>query len=912
MKKRQSNLSLQRQVLNRFCPVLLRLLIAGLLVSRTAANPQNPISVRGKQAPSAWATEQQSDRPGPSVPRSLGESCVFGCNHSLPCDMICQSAFAYCKHGGSSSQRCLTDQGVYDNSINFGWTNHINCTGGRLKCDLWIGSVGCNTTSSTSHNVGIVVIDTDSGSVDFGLSDGSYAIAAVHVYVGNATIPLINGTSYISPNHYNSMSWYSPRVSRASIYVEPRCQAGVHVIAHAYICPADSSAPSPAPSVAASPSISQQIPTCPIRAGNDLPVLPDVSPFATPNTPVGTPHKSQGNNSRLLQWDAVLCPFRCNDALLSCDSRCLSAFAYCTDFAPTCVSNVTAAMLLGRDAGTLESGWSNPVTCHGGNFECELRIGSSDCNSNYSESSLVGSVVLDTDANIVKYIVSVPNLAMSSLQIFQGDSPQSITRRTSIQRTWFRPNTYQASVYLQSAARPGSVLVAHANLCPVDNPPSVPRSLYVVFDPSSVTNSDATCPIQAKSIPPTVSPATPSSMTPTVASTSDPTPSATQEIATTDDDTPVDDNGTDEDDGDVDGGTDDRVPVGSTLTTRPSTCRPSRRTSDPTFRPMELIQLPPHFFRRRAFPDFCIQPQAMSSKSGSPPSRPPKTRRPTSSSPIRPTASPAPSASSRPSSLPSASPKPTASPKPSNSAYPSPMPSIRQSRSPAVSRPTASPAPSATSRPSTVPSASPKPSRSSYPSPRPSIRQSLSPDTTAHSHFPLFNASEHPSQGPVQLSMGLTDIPTSQPSTDPSTNPAGQAAERPRTAMPTRPTTSLSPSTPQPTEDDAWSDPTDTPSGEADQHSDPTFTPSRNAVTTRPTQIPSLESLVKAKPTIEPTVDPTEAPIGEPTEDPTTEPTKEPTSKPTDNEEATPSRGPARERRYNQRNLYAPRASKGK
>ena len=238
-------------------------------------------------------TRRQSSIPIPGKRLRLWMQPVFFLRCNLP------EFFAYCDTGGPSVQLCVTElEGVnLAEPLGFGWSNQINCTGGTLAFDLWIEATGCNRSASTGHTIGTVLINTDSSTIEVGLSDDTFDMGASHVYVGESSIPSLNGTLSISPENSFQTSWYSPHIRSAKIQVNSGIHSGDDVIVHVDVCPAPFNAPIPVPSQSLSPSRLPGLPLCPIQPEAGFSVLPLASTSAPSSTL--SPAQSTNEHGRL-------------------------------------------------------------------------------------------------------------------------------------------------------------------------------------------------------------------------------------------------------------------------------------------------------------------------------------------------------------------------------------------------------------------------------------------------------------------------------------------------------------------------------------------------------------------------------------------------------------------------------------
>jgi hypothetical protein len=178
---------------------------------------------------------------GSDTGADLGVPCEYECQQ--PCDFSCRVAHTVCASGGTLEPVCVlsnASQSPVENHLAARWTNPIDCTGGSILCDLLYApssdtpdSSPCDWSFASARPVGIVVLDTDSNHVQFGLTDSWLRISSVAVYVGNTSNAALAGNESMSVR-----SWYYPYVQQAAIQVDSpwRVGKGAFLSAHASVC----------------------------------------------------------------------------------------------------------------------------------------------------------------------------------------------------------------------------------------------------------------------------------------------------------------------------------------------------------------------------------------------------------------------------------------------------------------------------------------------------------------------------------------------------------------------------------------------------------------------------------------------------------------------------------------------------
>ena len=536
------------------------------------------------------------------------------------CDDACHSAVALCNRGGSTNHTCFDwqPQTLEDYfNLESGWSNRIDCSGGILACELWTGAHRCNTTDGETRVVGLVLMDTATGILDFRLfEDSRVRLSAIHLYISPTPLPLgTNQSSLLSPEDLPQKFWYNPQVDRATVNVAGNMQVGDHFIAQITLCPSPSNIPSAAPTIILSaPVASPTLPRCPVPSPPRWPLVATAT--VTDGVSVAAePSNSSGATVRSRQATAVgnLCASACREDLLSCDAQCQLAYAYCPDASPACLfgTNVTQV----TSASLPPKGWTNAMPCFGGSFTCELWMGTGDCdrNSTGTAGTLIGKLVVNTDESLLDFSLSALNYALSSVHVQLHASRDS---SSSLQQLWLTPNSKRVTMALNDPIRAEQVLQAQAVVCP--NAAVSPQSPTSSPLPSIATDSPVTtsplCPIGSPyggtalptpdlvlvpTLPPqlTIEPTSVADAedAATNATSGRVNPSDTGTNSTDDGTNPTDDGTT------ASNSTDDRTnnPTGAPdvnsqgrLPTWLPTCQP-QRTRTPSQRPAPLIVVPP-------------------------------------------------------------------------------------------------------------------------------------------------------------------------------------------------------------------------------------------------------------------------------------------------------------------------------
>ena len=878
----------------------------------------------------------------------LAGVCPLGCNShnasssSTWCDAGCFHAYAHCNRGGSDNPTCFNVrpdtlwESYFNVNIESGWTNSINCNGGILACELWTGASQCNTTSrAESRFVGLAMVDTDLGTLDFGLIDATLGVSAIHLYMGKTPLPVAttNQSLWVSPeDDLPQKSWYQPRVQRATIALDGDILPTgdqLYFIAQVAVCPSPTTTttsnlvPTVAPSTASAPSPATLV--CPVPAPPPSPLL-DALASTTTDTPVVVAVESSvvvgavepspsGSSVRSLQAPPTppsdSCVAACKDDGLACDANCQMAYAYCPDANPiTCLfgtTNVTSTRLLPWE------GWSNAVPCQGGSFLCELWMGAADCDRNTtsgtsSSSTLIGRLVVHTNENRLDLSLSARNYVFSSVHVQWRSSTSNSEEQEdawSLQQQWMNPNARQASLALNDPLRADHILVVQAVVCPngVVNPQSPtpgPSSPSIATDSPTATTVPL-CPI-ASPYGGTDTPTLELVFVPTVTpqlTTNEPTTGPTSAAEAGDDGTnpPVNGPTTNpppggDPTGGGNGGPNGQLDDDKSSSTGAPTCKP-QRTPSPSLRPGPLLVIPP-IFKPHLIAPSSSAPSLVSSGVQRPSEHPHMGRRMQrgcepdadddggfddgTDDRIEPTDDDA---------LNAPTPTPTDGSSNGQTSFPSsstsetaeptflPEPTIRND-----ARPTKIP----TTRPTPTQKVVDKPTFSPSVTARPSLQPTITSAPTI-SRAPTI--SPKPSRAPT-ISPKPTDtrIPTSPPTT---------GIPFRKTEYPTRLEDVTSPYPTNPVPDPEASNPTEEPTPIPTK---PVPDPEEPDLTEEPTPIPTkpLPDSEGPIPTEEPTLFPTESvnrPEPSPTDEATTAPSTEPTKEPLDPTiEPTPVREP--------------------
>jgi hypothetical protein len=414
-------------------------------------------------------------------------SCAYGCEQ--PCDTSCRSAFAVCTQGGTLDPICTSTNGsnATDTSAAGGWVNPINCTGGSLLCDVVLASPTpslCNASSDVGEPLGSVILDTDSSSVQFALTDPNFQLASVDLYLGSG--PDLSGNDSFAMH-----SWYYPYVRQAimPLSISRSISPGTFFTAHASVCWGSTSTPTASPSTNGSPVLALDpqptLPRCsasPAAPSSSIqPTSSDVASMsstsnATPKPSIATRRRRRRRRLQSLEVRNAMCPNQCQPGQLqACDSTCRSAWAYCntTDTStapPTCVFHNRT-----NQSSQSSMSWTNPIPCFG-SFECDLylilNLDNRDCAIDEAAGDLwIGKVWIDTDARSCTLNITASNYSISSARArgFAGSADSSDTFVTnSTQSVWFDglPKVAYLPVGLHGMDSGAFSFAAHALICP--------------------------------------------------------------------------------------------------------------------------------------------------------------------------------------------------------------------------------------------------------------------------------------------------------------------------------------------------------------------------------------------------------------------------------------------------------------